>query len=67
MICSMLKFLPGWLFGLSVNRIKEELREKTIWYQRESYDVLWEAFQEGCLTADAFFNDFLNNDLCFVR
>src|SRR5690606_35850380 len=43
MVCLALKFLPGWLFGVSVNRVKEELREKIIRYQRESYDVLWEA------------------------
>jgi hypothetical protein len=28
-------------------------------YQRESYDVLWEAFQEGRLTADPSFDDLL--------
>lgn len=62
MVCLALKFLPGWLFGLSVNRIKEELREKIIRYQRESYDVLWEAFQEGRLTTDSDFEDLLSND-----
>ncbi len=62
MICLALKFLPGWLFGVSVNRIKEELREKIIRYQRESYDVLWEAFQEGRLTADTAFDDLLASD-----
>lgn len=62
MICLALKFLPGWLFGVSVNRIKEELREKIIRYQRESYDVLWEAFQEGRLTADIAFDDLLASD-----
>lgn len=62
MVCLALKFLPGWLFGISVNRIKEELREKIIRYQRESYDVLWEAFQEGRLTADIAFDDLLAND-----
>lgn len=59
MVCLALKFLPGWLFGLSVNRIKEDLREKIIRYQRESYDVLWEAFQEGRLTTDVSFDDLL--------
>ena len=59
MVCLALKFLPGWLFGLSVNRIKKELREKIIRYQRESYDILWEAFQEGRLTTDPSFDDLL--------
>lgn len=62
MICLPLKFLPGWLFGVSAARVKEELREKIIRYQRESYDVLWEAFQEGRLTADIAFDDLLDND-----
>jgi hypothetical protein len=62
MSCLPLKFLPGWLFGVSANRVKDELREKIIRYQRESYDVLWEAFQEGRLTADIAFDDLLAND-----
>lgn len=62
MVCLALKFLPGWLFGVSVNRVKEELREKIIRYQRESYDVLWEAFQEGRLTSDIAFDDLLASD-----
>lgn len=62
MVCLALKFLPGWLFGISVSRIKEGLQEKIIRYQREGYDVLWEAFQEGRLTADPGFEDLLSND-----
>ncbi|GJM40423.1 MAG: hypothetical protein DHS20C20_07050 [Ardenticatenaceae bacterium] len=62
MSCLPLKFLPGWLFGVNANRVKEDLREKIIRYQRESYDVLWEAFQEGRLTAGTAFEDLLNND-----
>lgn len=59
MIAIPLKFLPGWLFGISVNRIKETLRERVLRYQRECYDVLWEAFQEGRLTAGESFDDLL--------
>jgi hypothetical protein len=62
MICIPLKFLPGWLFGISSSRVKEDLRDKIIRYQRESHDVLWEAFQEGRLTADVAFEELLNND-----
>ncbi len=62
MVCLALKFLPGWLFGISVNRVKEELREKIIRYQREGYDVLWDAFQEGRLTAGTAFEELLSND-----
>ncbi|HIP72313.1 MAG TPA: hypothetical protein EYH05_13065 [Anaerolineae bacterium] len=62
MSCLPLKFLPGWLFGINANRVKEELREKIIRYQRESYDVLWEAFQEGRLTDGTAFEDLLASD-----
>jgi hypothetical protein len=62
MSCLPLKFLPGWLFGVSASRVKADLREKIIRYQRESYDVLWEAFQEGRLTSDPPFAELLAND-----
>jgi hypothetical protein len=62
MICLPLKFLPGWLFGISPSRVKEELRDKIIRYQRESHDVLWEAFQEGRLTADVSFDELLESE-----
>lgn len=32
--------LNGWLFGVSVNRVKPELRERLTQYQRECFDVL---------------------------
>lgn len=47
-----IEFLHGWLFGISVNRVKEELREKIIRYQRECYQVLYDAFQERSLAPD---------------
>lgn len=62
MSCLPLKYLPGWLFGVSANRVKDEMREKIIRYQRESYDALWEAFQEGRLTGSADFDEILAND-----
>ncbi len=40
-----LKLLPGFLFGLNASRVKPELREKIRRYQRECYDVLWNAFK----------------------
>lgn len=54
MVALPLKFIPGWLFGISVNRVREELRDRILRYQRECYDVLWEAFQEGRLTDPTF-------------
>jgi hypothetical protein len=62
MVCLPLKYLPGWLFGVSVKRVRPELQEKIIRYQREAYDVLWEAFQEGRLTAEPSISELLDSD-----
>jgi hypothetical protein len=62
MICLPLKYIPGWLFGINADRVKPELRDKVIRYQRECYDVLAEAFSEGRLTADPAFDDLLQAD-----
>ena len=59
MLCLPLKFIPGWLFGISASRVKPELRDRIIRYQRECYDVLFEAFTEGRLTSDSSFDDLL--------
>jgi hypothetical protein len=61
MVCLPLKLLPGWLFGVSANRIKPALRDKIVRYQRECYDVLWDAFEEGRLatTGDVTFDELL--------
>ena len=56
------KFLPGWLFGISASRVEEDLREKLIRCQRESCYVLWEAFQEGRLTTEVSFGELLDSD-----
>ncbi len=51
-LCLPLKFLPGWLFGIQATRMrKAELREKVIRYQRECFQVLWDAFQHEILPA----------------
>lgn len=62
MICLPLKFVPGWLFGMNADRVKPEIRERLITYQRECYDVLAEAFQEGRLTADPTFSELLESE-----
>ena len=51
MLCLPVQFLHGWLFGINATRIKPELQEKVIRYQRECYGVLWRAFQAQTLTA----------------
>jgi hypothetical protein len=62
MLCLPLKFVPGWLFGINANRVKPELRDRIIRYQRECFDVLAEAFVEGRLTAESTFDELLAAD-----
>jgi hypothetical protein len=45
--------LPLWLSGVQASRVKEELREKLIRYQREAAFVLWEAFKPQILAQEA--------------
>ncbi len=44
MLCLPLDMLNGWLFGINANRVKPEIREGLIRYQRECYRVLADAF-----------------------
>lgn len=43
MLCLPLDYLNGWLFGISAQRVKEDVRERLIRYQRECYQVLADA------------------------
>jgi P22_AR N-terminal domain/ORF6C domain len=45
LLCLPLEFLNGWLFGVSPTRVKPELKDKVVRYQRECYRVLWQSFQ----------------------
>ncbi|HSH78961.1 MAG TPA: phage antirepressor N-terminal domain-containing protein [Herpetosiphonaceae bacterium] len=47
----MSPLLPGWLFGISTSRVREELQPKITQYRRECFKVLWRAFQTEALTA----------------
>ena len=62
MLSLPLDFVSGFLFGISAGRVKAEIRERLIRYQRECYKVLAEAFQEGRLTADPTFAELLERD-----
>ena len=42
--CLPLSMLNGWLFGVDVNRVREEIRPKLIRYQRECFEVLAQHF-----------------------
>lgn len=48
--CLPLEFLNGWLFGINASRVADEVRDDLIAYQRECYQVLYEATQDGRLT-----------------
>lgn len=42
--CLALRCVNGWLFGIDSARVKPELRERVLAYQRECYDVLADHF-----------------------
>ncbi len=67
MMCLPLDLLPGWLFGISVSRARKELQEKLDRYREECFQVLWESFQEGRLTAVPAFESILENDTPAVQ
>jgi len=47
-----LSLLPLWLSGVQTDRIKSELKEQLVRYQREAADVLWQAFREQIVRED---------------
>jgi len=44
MLCLPIDYLNGWLFGINANRVKENVRDRLLRYQRECYQVLAQAF-----------------------
>ena len=62
MLALPLDYISGFLFGINADRVKPDVRERLIQYQRECYKVLSEAFTEGRLTADPYFDDLLQAD-----
>jgi len=42
--CLPLELINGFLYGINANRVREEVRDRLIRYQRECYRVLAEAF-----------------------
>jgi hypothetical protein len=49
MLCLPLDMLNGWLFGIDANRVKPELKDRVIIYQRECFKVLANHFGLGQL------------------
>lgn len=67
MLCLPLDLLPGWLFGITVSRVREELQEKLDRYREECFKVLWDAFQNGRLTAPPDLEAILETDTPAVQ
>ena len=53
MLCLPLDYLNGWLFGISAGRVKEELRERLIRYQKDCYRVLSQVFQGAAVSSSS--------------
>jgi hypothetical protein len=51
MLCLPLEFVNGWLFGINANRVREEIRDNLLRYQRECYRILADAFLPSTTTA----------------
>ena len=50
MVCLPIEYLNGWLFGINAERVKAEVRDKVIAYQKDCYLVLYNAFKLDVLT-----------------
>lgn len=50
MTCLPLKKLPAWLYSISPNKVKPDLREKIVRYQNECDDALWDYWTKGSAT-----------------
>lgn len=54
--------VPMWLATLDSGRVSADIEEKLVRYQKEAAKVLWEAFQEGRLTAAPTLDELLQSD-----
>lgn len=52
MQCIPLEYLNGWLFGINANRVRDDIKERVLLYQRECYKVLAGHFLERETTTD---------------
>lgn len=60
--------VPLWLSGINTRSIKDDaIRRKLERFQKEAAKVLWEAFQEGRLTAADTFDQLLSADTPAAR
>ncbi|WP_256676448.1 phage antirepressor N-terminal domain-containing protein [Pseudomonas sp. RGB] len=56
MVCLPLRKLPAWLYSISPNKVKPELRYKITRYQEECDDALWDYWSKGSVTRFAALN-----------
>lgn len=47
LVCLPLDYLNGWLFGVDASRVRPEIRERLIQYQRECFAALAAYWQQG--------------------
>jgi hypothetical protein len=47
MECLSLKYVRAWLFSINANRVKEEVRERLMQYQREVIEIIDRAFSRA--------------------
>ncbi|MBX8532167.1 phage antirepressor N-terminal domain-containing protein [Pseudomonas cichorii] len=65
MICLPLRKLPAWLYSISPNKVKPELRDKIIRYQEECDDALWDYWTKGSASRPGSTN--VNQQLALSR
>lgn len=53
MICLSLGYLNGWLFGINPKRVKPEVKDRLIRYQKECYKVLAKEFVQTAVSPTA--------------
>lgn len=54
--------VPLWLSGVDASRVRDDIRPKIERFQEEAAKVLWEAFQEGRLTATPSLEEMLRSE-----
>lgn len=57
-----LDYLNGWLFGIEANRVKPEIRDKVISYQRECYTALHDYWFKGVAVKPAKAGEKISHD-----
>ena len=52
MVTLPIEFLNGWLFKISINQVKPEIKDRLIEYQRECYQALHDYHYKGIAIND---------------